>query len=1017
MPALDELLTQTLENIIYGWHPVFYEKYIFNSGTSDYSLIGDGSSSVDIHDILEVTGTVDDSEYTFTSGTDYNLTDSTGNGKYDTLSWETDNTTPDDGTTFYVSYRYQVEVTGLTDITPGSVLRTTVESIVIQIYRAFLKLQDVGRDSYVDTAIGTSLDLLGRIVGVERNEAGRATGYVTLRRDPTNTLSTVDIPVGTQLATVSTSTTPAVYFQTTKVARIQSGETAAVVYTSSSDPDYLQPWIPVECISLGIDGNVASGSIIRNITAPSVITYVTNASSYDMDGEQFSGDGSTQVFELAHPPASVSSLGRKYIQYKYGFISQPSSATQIKFTLNVSGDDYDHTTGEAVAVKIYGLNSLGASINEVWNLDDSTTTATTTNSFSVIHYVTFTNNTGGGGIGEGIGDESTITITNNAATETYLNAQAPGEQVDSGHLDMIADASYIWLYLWENNSWRLKSIGTTGSGTNNYYYVDEDTGSFTAGVIYWDDGGAGGSTWTGSSPYYSNYAAGPDADGKNIKIVYYPKSGETGTGEATEVSSGITSINVTDEYKYGWIDQPSSSGSYISISCTNGSGTDHSWDGTVVIHGTTTSGGSDDQEALVFDSSVPDYEKTTTKQFSRLDYITFANSNNPSEGFGEGTASATYVRIGTITKGSDIMDESQCGTRVDGGYLSMIGVDSDNTLKVYVYDNGWVLHDQSSSDYTYTDSGSTAGLIDWESKWDWSTTPYINDHAAGPFNDGRNIKIEYVPIETEYSTNNNQLILEGAPTNGSTVTVSYTWSNEFSDGTNTEDDDSYRRRIKNAVASAAKATMTAIESAVLAIDNIEGVVVDDYSTDPTISIGEVHVFAWTDTGLLDDGTRSLVAEAVNEARAAGVKPIVQSPTPIYIAIQVTVKVPTSASRTLSAIKTDADAAVVDYINGLGINRAMYKSELIDAIEAVSEVQYVDVSTLKVWGYDTASSTTVSTVSPYTNSPNWYFDEGTTQDWSNNGNIIYINSGYVFRADTDDDGGGNNKAIDVTVEYM
>jgi hypothetical protein len=1015
IPVLSDLITQMLEQVVYGWYPVYDEAIVFATGTYNHTLVAGDTTTIDIHDIIYVNGTASGTEYTFTEATDYEVLDTTGDAKLDTFHWISGGTLPDDETTFYVSYRYQVDPSGLTDITVGSVLRTTMESVGIQIYRAFLKAQEVGRDSYIDTAVGTQLGLLGRLVGVTRNPATRTTGYVTLRRDSTNTSSTVDIPVGTRLATVGTSTVSTVYFQTTKTARIRSGETEAVTYTSETDSDYLQPWIAVEALTLGVDGNVTSGSIIRNTTAPSSVTYVNNLSSYDVSGEQYNGDGTSQVFGLAHPPATVSSFGVKYIQYRHGFISQPSAASQIKFTLNVGGTDYDNATGELLTVKIYGLDHLSAAANETWTLDDVNTTRTTTKSFSVIYYVTFTNNVGGGGIGEGIGSLSTITIQNSGATETYLSAQAAGEQVDSGYLDMIADADYIWFYMWEDNSWKLKTIGTTGSGTNHFHYVDEDTGSFKAGIIYWNDGLGGGSTWTSSIPYYSNFAAGPNADGKNVKIEYYPIEGETGTGEASEIPTGITAFTVVQEYKYGWLNQPGSA-IELSISCTNGLGSDKSWDGTAIVHGTTTSGGSLDEEALVFDSGVPDYEHTTTKEFSRIDYVTFSNANNPSEGFGEGSASTTYVRIGTTTKGFDIMDESTCGTRVDGGYLSLIGVDSDNTLKVYVYNSGWTLHTQSAADYTYTDEGSTAGVVNLSATWDWSTPPYVNSHSAGVFGDGRNIMIEYVPINTEYSVSGSQLFLEGAPTNGSLLTLSYTWTNSYIDGSNTEIDSAYRRRISTAIAASAKSTLDAIEAAVLEIDNIEGVVVDDYSTDPTIDIGEVHVFAWTSTGLLDGGTRSLVADVVNENRAAGVKPVVHSPTPIYIAIQATVKVPTTVSRTLSAIKADLDNAVIEYVSGLGINRAMYKSELIDAMEAISEVRYVDVSTIEVWGYDSDTATTVTQEAPYTTTPYWYFDEGVTQDWSNNGNIIYIDSGYVFRPDTNNDGGSGNEAIDITVEY-
>jgi hypothetical protein len=434
----------------------------------------------------------------------------------------------------------------------------------------------------------------------------------------------------------------------------------------------------------------------------------------------------------------------------------------------------------------------------------------------------------------------------------------------------------------------------------------------------------------------------------------------------------------------------------------------------VVINGTTTTGGDGDEEALTFSA---EDEQTTTKKFSKITYVSWSNSDNPSEGPGEGSASGTSARIGTTTKGEDIMDEQECGTRVDGGWLSLVGVDSDNTLKVYVWDNGWGIRDQVSSHYIYTDEGDTAGLVDWDTTWDWSTSPYVNAHDAGPFGDGRNIKIEYVPAYDQYSTNE-QLLLEGIPTLNSTLTVSYTLSNLFNDGTNTEVDSAFKVRIKSAISAAAKGTLAAIEAAVLAVSGIEGVVVDDHSTDPTIDIGEVHVFAWTGSGLLDAGTRSLVSDAVNDTRAAGVKPVVQSPIPIYLAVQVTVKVDKLSTSSLSTVETNVESAIESFIDGLGINQVVYKTALIEAIEADVDVKYISLDTLVVYGYDTDQSTAVSQEAPYASSPYWGFAEAADashQLWSSNGNIIFVNSGYVLRPDTEGTGTGNEE-IKVTAEY-
>jgi uncharacterized phage protein gp47/JayE len=1014
-PELEEIITEILENVVYGWQPVYDEQVVFASGTYFYDLESGDQTVKNIYDLLYVDGTLGGTEYTFIENNDYQLYDSTGDGKFDQFRWLNTGDNPDAGTTFYVSYRYQITPTGLTDVTPGSVLRTMVEAYSIQLYRAFLKLEEVGRDSFIDTAVGRNLDLLGRIVSITRNEATRATGFITLQRDPTNTTSNLDIPIGIRFATIETTTTPSVLFQTTKSARIRSGEVNAVTYTTPADPDHLEGWVAIEAVEAGLSGNVSSGAIVRNITAQPQVIYVYNDSSYDKSGEQFTGDGESQVYELSHVPSSVATQGIRYIQYMNGYLEQPSSADVVRLELtDVTGTGYN--SGGSVTCTVYGLDQTSAPASEAETLsEDGTPNATTTTQFSRVDYITFTNSDDPSeGVGEGIGANYKVTVGQYSGgwTEKFIDDQAVGTRADSGWLDMIADEDYIDLYIWYNNSWTLVAEGATGPATDYFAYTDTDD---DAGRVMWNDGLGGGSTWDWTSPYITQYDAGPNSDGQNIKIEYYPASGETGTGEATAQSTGITAITVTEEYKYGWLNQPSSAGSNISASFTDGAAGDQNWSGTVVINGTTTTGGDGDEEALTFSA---EDEQTTTKKFSKITYVSWSNSDNPSEGPGEGSASGTSARIGTTTKGEDIMDEQECGTRVDGGWLSLVGVDSDNTLKVYVWDNGWGIRDQVSSHYIYTDEGDTAGLVDWDTTWDWSTSPYVNAHDAGPFGDGRNIKIEYVPAYDQYSTNDEQLLLEGIPTLNSTLTVSYTLSNLFNDGTNTEVDSAFKVRIKSAISAAAKGTLAAIEAAVLAVSGIEGVVVDDHSTDPTIDIGEVHVFAWTGSGLLDAGTRSLVSDAVNDTRAAGVKPVVQSPIPIYLAVQVTVKVDKLSTSSLSTVETNVESAIESFIDGLGINQVVYKTALIEAIEADVDVKYISLDTLVVYGYDTDQSTAVSQEAPYASSPYWGFAEAADashQLWSSNGNIIFVNSGYVLRPDTEGTGTGNEE-IEVTAEY-
>lgn len=111
------------------------QEVTFNEETRTYriddALIEDG--------ITEVTGTLSGSEHTFEEGTDYDEWDSNGDGSPEGIEWLTDGDTPDDDTTFSITYDagtqflvdYDVEVGDITidadeKINAGSV---TVEEL------------------------------------------------------------------------------------------------------------------------------------------------------------------------------------------------------------------------------------------------------------------------------------------------------------------------------------------------------------------------------------------------------------------------------------------------------------------------------------------------------------------------------------------------------------------------------------------------------------------------------------------------------------------------------------------------------------------------------------------------------------------------------------------------------------------------------------------------------------------------------------------------------------------------
>ena len=75
------------------------ESHTFNDGTDEYTL-----NSLPASLITTITGTLGSSPNTFVSGTDYTLTDSDGDGRYDTIDWNAGGNDPDDGTAFLVTY-------------------------------------------------------------------------------------------------------------------------------------------------------------------------------------------------------------------------------------------------------------------------------------------------------------------------------------------------------------------------------------------------------------------------------------------------------------------------------------------------------------------------------------------------------------------------------------------------------------------------------------------------------------------------------------------------------------------------------------------------------------------------------------------------------------------------------------------------------------------------------------------------------------------------------------------------
>ncbi|KIH77075.1 Baseplate J-like protein [Geoalkalibacter ferrihydriticus] len=98
--------------------------------------------------------------------------------------WQPGGTRPDDETTFYVDYFRRESDSPLTDINVGSVTRTLSEAIGREIATVYQQINQAYLAGFIDTAEGTSLDLVVAILGVVRQTKDYAVGLATFFRDP-----------------------------------------------------------------------------------------------------------------------------------------------------------------------------------------------------------------------------------------------------------------------------------------------------------------------------------------------------------------------------------------------------------------------------------------------------------------------------------------------------------------------------------------------------------------------------------------------------------------------------------------------------------------------------------------------------------------------------------------------------------------------------------------------------------------------------------------------------------------
>lgn len=169
-----EIVNDLLEQITHG---IAKEKHIFNASIRKYDLEC-RLENKPVKDILSVQGFSDGNFLTFKKEKDYRL----DNNALEWILDSGDNSHPSDKSDFIVTYVFD-DPSGLTDINVGSVLRTIVEAMSREMELLYAQMELVYNAGFIDTATGSSLDLVVSILGIKRKGPTFANGFVTFLKD------------------------------------------------------------------------------------------------------------------------------------------------------------------------------------------------------------------------------------------------------------------------------------------------------------------------------------------------------------------------------------------------------------------------------------------------------------------------------------------------------------------------------------------------------------------------------------------------------------------------------------------------------------------------------------------------------------------------------------------------------------------------------------------------------------------------------------------------------------------
>jgi hypothetical protein len=189
LEIVDDLLTAIVGGVV-------NEKLLFDVKLDVYRLSREATALRSVTGTVRepsvVTGKLEERPYTFQQTIDYDFV------APDAVAWLPGGRRPEDNTSFFVDYLVPGSSSPLSDVNVGSVTRTLAEAIGREIATVYEQVNEAYKAGFIDTAQGTSLDLVVAILGVERKTKDFAQGLVTFFRDETST-GAVTIVAGTLL--------------------------------------------------------------------------------------------------------------------------------------------------------------------------------------------------------------------------------------------------------------------------------------------------------------------------------------------------------------------------------------------------------------------------------------------------------------------------------------------------------------------------------------------------------------------------------------------------------------------------------------------------------------------------------------------------------------------------------------------------------------------------------------------------------------------------------------------------